>query len=107
MRNRQTSALLSLLIHAAAALLLLTVATNPKGIIRPLRAGSWNETKLIEPYLPKKGGGGGGGDHSLLRASKGALPKAAARQFTPPQVVQFNPEPKLIMEPTIVVAVNT
>ena len=54
---------------------------------------------------PKKqvmGGGGGGGDRSLLPASKGRLPKAALRQFTPPMAVVNNPNPKLIMEPSII-----
>src|SRR5439155_8621954 len=48
------------------------------------------------------GGGGGGGDRSLLPASKGKLPKAALRQFTPPMAVVNNPNPKLIMEPSII-----
>jgi protein TonB len=39
-----------------------------------------------------------------MPASRGDLPKVARRQFTPPAVVNQNPEPKLIMEPTIVVA---
>jgi len=46
-------------------------------------------------------GGGGGGDRSLLPASKGRLPKASVRQFTPPSAVLNNPNPKLAMEPTI------
>ncbi|HUK17145.1 MAG TPA: energy transducer TonB [Bryobacteraceae bacterium] len=46
-------------------------------------------------------GGGGGGDRSPLPASKGRLPKAALRQFTPPSAVLNNPNPKLAMEPTI------
>jgi TonB family protein len=46
-------------------------------------------------------GGGGGGDRSLLPASKGRLPKASVRQFTPPSAVINNPNPKLAMEPTI------
>ena len=54
---------------------------------------------------PKKqtmGGGGGGGDRSPLPASKGRLPKASLRQFTPPMAVVNNPNPKLTMEPTII-----
>src|SRR5947209_17724654 len=54
---------------------------------------------------PKKqvmGGGGGGGDRSPLPASKGKLPKPALRQFTPPQQVIANMNPKLSMEPTII-----
>jgi len=55
---------------------------------------------------PKKqamGGGGGGGDRSPLPASKGKLPKQSLRQFTPPMAVVNNPNPKLTMEPSIIV----
>jgi len=55
---------------------------------------------------PKKqamGGGGGGGDRSPLPASKGRLPKQSLRQFTPPMAVVNNPNPRLTMEPTIIV----
>ena len=48
-------------------------------------------------------GGGGGGDRSPLPASKGRLPKQALRQFTPPMAVVNNPNPKLTMEPSIIV----
>src|SRR5215831_7528619 len=54
---------------------------------------------------PKKqvmGGGGGGGDRSPLPAAKGKLPKPALKQFTPPQQVIANQNPKLSMEPTII-----
>ncbi len=63
----------------------------------------------IEPYQPKMapkkqamGGGGGGGDRSPLPASKGRLPKASLRQFTPPMAVVNNPNPRLTMEPSII-----
>jgi len=63
----------------------------------------------IDPYQPKMapkkqamGGGGGGGDRSPLPASKGRLPKASLRQFTPPMAVINNPNPRLTMEPTII-----
>lgn len=60
-----------------------------------------------KPEMPKKkqvmGGGGGGGDRSQLQASKGKLPRVAPRQFTPPTAVINNPDPKLPMEPTIIV----
>ena len=42
-----------------------------------------------------------GGDRSLLPASKGRLPKAALRQFVPPQAVQANLNAKMTMEPSI------
>jgi len=53
------------------------------------------------PEVKLNKGGGGGGDRSLLAASKGRLPKVAPRQFTPPSAVINNPNPKLIMDPTI------
>jgi TonB family protein len=64
----------------------------------------------LAPYSPKippkkqaMGGGGGGGDRSPLPASKGRLPKQSLRQFTPPMAVVNNPNPRLTMEPTIIV----
>jgi periplasmic protein TonB len=48
-------------------------------------------------------GGGGGGDHDRIRAPKGALPKPAVEQITPPQIVLRNEHPKLAVAPTVVV----
>ncbi len=48
-------------------------------------------------------GGGGGGDHDRIRAPKGALPKPALEQITPPQIVLHNQHPKLAVAPTVVV----
>ena len=49
------------------------------------------------------GGGGGGGDRNPVPASKGKLPKLALTQLAPPTVVIQNPNPKLPVEPTVVV----
>jgi TonB family protein len=54
------------------------------------------------PAKDRLAGGGGGGDRSPLPASKGRLPKAALKQFTPPVAVANNLDPKLTMEPTII-----
>jgi TonB family protein len=63
-------------------------------------------TDLAPPAIPPKKdliqGGGGGGDRSLLPASKGRLPKFAPQQFTPPQQVIANLNPKLSMDPTLI-----
>ncbi len=60
-----------------------------------------------EPKLPAKpnkmSGGGGGGDRSPLPAPKGRLPKASLKQFTPPMVVVNNPNPKLTMDPSLII----
>lgn len=62
-------------------------------------------TDLLPPEAAPKPqvmkGGGGGGDRSLLPASKGRLPKAAVRQFVPPQAVQANLNAKMTMDPSI------
>jgi periplasmic protein TonB len=57
----------------------------------------------LPPAKTEAGGGGGGGDRDKLEATKGKLPKFAKEQFTPPVVVARNPDPKLPMEPTVVV----
>jgi protein TonB len=49
------------------------------------------------------GGGGGGGTREKLTASQGAPPKPANEQFTPPTVVVQNLEPKIAIEPTVLV----
>ncbi len=84
-----------------------TVRDSVKQAFTPLVAPD------LAPYIPKAapqkqtmGGGGGGGDRSPLPASKGRLPKIAPRQFTPPMAVVNNPNPKLVMEPTIVIPPN-
>lgn len=63
----------------------------------------------ISQYMPisnKKNdtlaGGGGGGDRDKLQAPKGRLPKFAMEQFTPPTAVIRNPNPRLAMEPTVI-----
>jgi len=69
-------------------------------------------TALIDPrdYIPLKpaktqaGGGGGGGDGDVLKASQGRLPKFSMKpQITPPAAVIRNLNPKLAVEPTVMV----
>src|SRR5579864_1394961 len=56
---------------------------------------------VIKPQ--EMGGGGGGGDRAKLEAPQGKLPKVAQEQFTPPAVVMRNNQPKLPVEPSVVV----
>jgi len=58
---------------------------------------------MLPPSDTKAGGGGGGGDRDKLAASRGALPKLSREQFAPPAAVIRNPDPKLAVEPTVVV----
>jgi periplasmic protein TonB len=69
-------------------------------------------TTLIDPgdFVPLKpaktqaGGGGGGGDRDVLKASAGRLPKLSMEpQLAPPTAVIRNFDPKLPVEPTIMV----
>jgi len=112
--HKKTAGLSSLLIHAGVIVLMVVVGTNKK-----VQEQVKKTVTLIAPDLapppevaqmkPKKnlmGGGGGGGDRSPLPASKGRLPRIASRQFTPPMAVVNNPNPKLIMEPTIIAQID-
>jgi TonB family protein len=49
------------------------------------------------------GGGGGGGDRDKIPAVRGKLPKHAMEQITPPAMVVRNDNPKLPMDPTVVI----
>src|ERR1700739_2597988 len=57
----------------------------------------------MKPAKPQAGGGGGGGDRDVLQASKGRLPKFSMQQITPPAAVIRNMNPKLAVEPTVIV----
>ena len=96
---------LSLALHCAAVALLFLAGTNTK-VQHAIRT-AWERTIIVTPYVSSHPGGGGSGDRSPLPASKGRPPRIAPRQFTPPLVVINNPEPKLIMEPTIVLPADT
>lgn len=62
-----------------------------------------SDMPVLSPSKTLSGGGGGGGDRDKLQASQGRLPKLSMQQFTPPMVVVRNPDPKLPMEPTVVI----
>jgi TonB family protein len=97
----------SLLIHVAAIGLLFIIGTN-KAVQQVVRQQIQLIAPDLAPYKPtvKKdpmGGGGGGGDRSPTPASKGKLPKLSDKQFVPPMAVIRNPDPKLVMEPTLII----
>ncbi len=99
----------SMLLHVAVVGLVFAIGTN-ETVQQTVKETVTLVAPDIAPYLPEMrpkeqlmGGGGGGGDRSPLPPSKGRLPRVASRQFTPPAAVVNNPNPKLIMEPTIVV----
>lgn len=107
--KRKQSAGMSVGLHALLVVLAVALGAN-----RTVQHAVKQTVSLVmpvdlAPYVPdmapKKqpmGGGGGGGDNSPLPASKGRLPRISPRQFTPPMAVVNNPNPKLLMEPTII-----
>jgi TonB family protein len=107
--NKKYAGLSSVAIHVGAIALLLVLGTNEK-VQQTVKESVTLIAPDLAPYMPAApqkpkimGGGGGGGDRSPIEASKGKLPKIAPRQFTPPTAVVQNENPKLVMEPTIVV----
>ena len=109
-RFKKSSAGVSLVIHAAAlAGIVYLSIEGVKVVTQPVQ-----QITLVAPqisdYVPISqkphdtvGGGGGGGDHDKLVAPKGRLPKFAMQQITPPAMVIRNDNPKLAVEPTVVV----
>lgn len=98
---------LSFLMHIAAlAIIVLTttlIARNQPEIKKYI-GGVVTLSDYILPAAPDAvGGGGGGGTREKLTANQGAPPKAANEQFTPPTVVVQNLEPKIAIEPTVIV----
>ncbi len=103
--NESKAGVTSLLIHVGVVALMFFLAS-----LKPVQNLVKETVTLvapdIRPYVAKpmkqqSAGGGGGGAREKLQASKGALPKPAPKQFTPPRV-DPPPDPKLPMLPTVV-----
>lgn len=60
----------------------------------------------LPPSTKKAGGGGGGGERNPIPARKGRLPRFDLQQLAPPAAVIRNQNPKLAVEPTVVVPPN-
>lgn len=98
----------SLLVH----LFVLTVLVFPFALQHlihpvPLPKKMFNLTPLVLPFqlhgnADRTGGGGGGGNHSPLPAPRGALPRFARTQFTPPTVIVPKVAPLLPMPATLI-----
>jgi protein TonB len=100
------SALFSGLLHAAAIVAALTVASvkNPSVVWKPVALVGRDIGRYLASIPREEVGGGGGGTRSENSASLGRLPRAARRQFTPPVVEYVNLNPQLPMEPTLVIS---
>ncbi len=111
--KRKQAASASISLHLLFVLLAAVLGTSPHvqravkqtvSLVAPVDLNPW-----VPDAAPKKqpmGGGGGGGDNSPTPASKGRLPRVSPRQFVPPMAVVNNPNPKLLMEPTIIAQPN-
>jgi periplasmic protein TonB len=111
--NASRAQWISVLVHALIVLLL-GVPLVHELATTTTRAETKEVTSVdlsgLSDYIPKlpKGsdrsqGGGGGGERNPIPASKGKLPKFSMTQLAPPTVVIQNPNPKLPVEPTVVV----
>jgi protein TonB len=99
-RYFSSSRYVSVAVHAGFFALLMFGATNPT-VQQSIRERIELIDPNLTPYVPRPAqGGGGGGARESLPVTAGQLPKAAARQFVPPQIVDH--DPKLAMEPSLV-----
>jgi periplasmic protein TonB len=113
-RNMRRPAVLSLVVHslliagvliAAAYQPQVKIAEQPKE--RYVLVTPSDLLPLVHaPAEEAMQGGGGGGEIAKIEAPKGMLPKQSMIQMTPPQLKIKNPEPKLAVEPTVVVPEN-
>jgi periplasmic protein TonB len=109
--HKKDGALVSTAVHVVMMALLiggtiwarnhLTEKPKVQSAVMPLLNDS--DIPTLPPSKTQVGGGGGGGDRDKLVATKGKLPKLAMEQITPPMVVVRNENPKLPVEPTVVV----
>jgi TonB family protein len=95
--------LISVLLHIAAIILLLLLTPSSTGVLGQATKERIRGPRILLSPIPAPSKGGGGSD-SLTKPSRGVLPRYALHQFAPPLVQQENPNPKLVVEPTIVVA---
>jgi TonB family protein len=106
--GEKKAGLSSVLIHVGVVALLFLVGTNKhvQNVVKEKFTLIAPDLAPYKPSPPKKnlmGGGGGGGDRSPTPPSKGKLPRLALKQFVPPMAVVHNENPKLVMEPTLVI----
>jgi periplasmic protein TonB len=106
--QEKKAGLTSFAIHCSVIALLFVLGTN-KAVQQIVKEKITLIAPDLAPYRPDpvkkvaRGGGGGGGDRSVTPPSKGKLPKLADKQFVPPMAVINNPNPKLVMEPTLII----
>ena len=109
---KKNGALGSTVAHVVVIALIIGGTIWARRFVTRAEAKPQSTTQLIDPgdFIPLKpaktqaGGGGGGGDRDVLQASRGKLPKFSMQpQITPPAAVIRNLNPKLAVEPTVMV----
>jgi len=107
---KKKSAGVSLVVHVAALGGLIALSIAGAKVVTTATQQISLVSPEISDYMPLSakahdqiGGGGGGGDHDKLVAPRGKLPKFSMTQITPPAMVIRNENPKLPVEPTVVV----
>jgi|SRR5438270_669292 len=109
---KKNGALGSTVAHVVVIGLIIGGTILGRRLVPKIEAKPQVTTKLIDPgdFIPLKpaktqaGGGGGGGDRDVLQASQGKLPKFSLKpQLAPPTAVIRNMNPKLAVEPTVIV----
>lgn len=103
---RPNNFIFSFLTHILAGLLIVIVpillTKNPEPKVQAISVFTELSPYILPASATIAGGGGGGGEHLKIEASKGALPKRAEMQITPPTTHIENPDPKLAFTPTVV-----
>ena len=103
---RPNNFVFSFLTHILAGLLIVVIpillTKNPEPKIQAISVFTELSPYVLPASATIAGGGGGGGEHLKIEASKGALPKRAEMQITPPTTHIDNPDPKLAIAPTVV-----
>jgi len=103
---RPNNFVFSFLTHVLAGLLIVIIpillTKNPEPKIQAISVFTELSPYVLPASATVAGGGGGGGENLKLEASKGALPRRAEMQITPPTTHIENPDPKLAIAPTVV-----
>src|SRR5438874_6227871 len=106
--RRKESWMMSVGLQTSVVVLLFTVLSS-HAVQQQVKKAVTLIAPDIAPYMPEAKpkpqtmqGGGGGGDRSPTPPSKGQAPKFSPRQFVPPAAVVNNPNPRLLMEPTLI-----
>jgi TonB family protein len=109
---KKNGALYSTATHIVVIAMIIGGTIWAKRLVTKAEAKPQAVTALVDPgdFMPLKpaktqaGGGGGGGDRDVLKASQGHLPKFSMKpQLAPPEAVIRNMNPKLTVEPTVMV----